>query len=263
MRLDASQARDGAVIRYGVRKGTRAPVVLLHGAGMDHTTFDDVAGALADDGHTVVALDQRGHGASRPGVPTAERLVTDVEAIVSQLGAARPVLVGHSLGGNVAQDLVRRDPTRYAGLVVIGSTWNAGPLARWERVSLALATPLLALIPGRRLPGMLADASAATEEGRAEARRLFEALTPKEFLAAWRATAHFVSPAPAARTPIPLLLVRGADDATGNIATAMPRWASAEGVQERIVDGAGHLVMADAPTETITILRGFLAGLAA
>jgi pimeloyl-ACP methyl ester carboxylesterase len=49
---------------------------------------------------------------------------------------------------------------------------------------------------------------------------------------------------------------------TGNIATAMPRWARAEGVSEHVVDGAGHLVTQDAPDAVTAVIQSFLAGMA-
>ena len=66
-----------------------------------------------------------------------------------------------------------------------------------------------------------------------EAATMCHRILPKRtFLDVWRATVSLVDPDPAYRTPVPLGLIRGADDRTGNIATAMPRWAAAEGVTE-------------------------------
>ena len=69
----------------------------------------------------------------------------------------------------------------------------------------------------------------------------------------------FVDPEPNYRTPIPLCLIRGSSDKTGNIATAMPRWADTEGVVEHVVPGAGHLVTQDAPDAVTAIIQSFLA----
>ena len=86
----------------------------------------------------------------------------DLAALLDALDLQHPVLVGHSLGGNLSQALVRRHPDRAAGLVVIGATWNAGPLTPAERLALRLAAPMLGLIPAGRLPGLMAKASAVT-----------------------------------------------------------------------------------------------------
>jgi len=112
----------------------------------------------------------RGHGLSRPGGRfTTRRAIGDLLALLAHLGLARPVLVGHSLGGNLSQALIRRDPLVARGLIAIDCTWNTGPLSRRERALLKAAAPGLRLIPRKRLPAVMAYASAVTELGRADA----------------------------------------------------------------------------------------------
>jgi hypothetical protein len=80
---------------------------------------------------------------------------------------------------------------------------------------------------------------------RADLIRASSNLSKSEFLGVWRATTEFVVPEP--DTPVPLLLMRGERDRSGNIATGRLRWAEAEGVREIVVPGAGHVVTQDAP----------------
>ncbi|MEV7646791.1 alpha/beta hydrolase [Arthrobacter sp. NPDC089319] len=251
----------GVSLHYTDISGLEPAVVFLHGAGADHVMFEAQAAALAERGQRVVLLDLRGQGQSQPNTkrPTAELFVQDVEALIAELGLERPVLAGHSLGGNIAQELVRRSPEKYAGLVVLGSTWNAGPLKFTERFLLRLAGPMLALVPARSLPKVMAKASAVTDAGRADAERAFAQVTKRGFIDVWRATVQFVAPEAGYRTPIPLLLVRGAEDRTGNIALAMPAWAAAENVAERVIPDAGHLVTQDAPTAVTKAIIKFMA----
>ena len=61
---------------------------------------------------------------------------------------------------------------------------------------------------------------------------------------------------------MPLCLLRGSADRTGNISTAMPAWAAAEGVTEHVIPGAGHLVSQDAPALVTAEVLGFLGILA-
>ncbi|MFF2495753.1 alpha/beta fold hydrolase [Agromyces sp. NPDC058064] len=261
-KLDARLPLPGVSLRYADSGGEGHPIVFLHGAGVDRTMFSAQRDALVAAGYRAVLVDLRGHGGSRPNSArlTADLLTSDVEALVGHLGLQQPALVGHSLGGNLAQRLVRRDPGRWAALAALDSTWNAGPLTGLERAALRSAAPVLRLIPARSLPRMMADASAVAQTARDELARVFAEQTKAEFIAVWRATTEFVEPDPDYRTPIPLLLVRGAADRTGNIATAMPRWAAAEGVDEVVVEGAGHVVTLDAPDEVSAVLRRFLNG---
>lgn len=263
MELDGSLRRDGCVLRYSDIAGSGIPVVFIHGAGADHAMFESQRDVLRAAGFRVVLFDLRGHGVSRPNTAaiTADVLVSDVEALIAHLGLSRPVLIGLSLGGNIAQRLVRQAPNGYRALGVLDSTWNTGPLSWIERSSLRLAAPLLRLIPARSLPGVMADASAVTEPARAYLRRAFAAISKAEFLKIWRVTTEFVEPDSDYRTQLPLLLMRGAKDRTGNIATSMPQWAIADGVAEVVIPDAGHVVTLDAPEPVNFALLAFLRNL--
>ncbi len=84
----------------------RGPVVmLLHGGGQNRHAWKGSGAALAAHGYRVVALDARGHGDSAWD-PAAdydmETLARDLLAVIDQLGADRPAVVGASLGGITA-----------------------------------------------------------------------------------------------------------------------------------------------------------------
>jgi pimeloyl-ACP methyl ester carboxylesterase len=92
--------------RIGVfTSGTRPPLVLVHGASADHTTFR-VVGPIFGERFTVHAIDRRGRGASSDTPPySIEREFEDVAAVASALAreAGAPVdVVGHSYGGRCA-----------------------------------------------------------------------------------------------------------------------------------------------------------------
>jgi 3-oxoadipate enol-lactonase len=252
--------QPGCVLRFEDSGGSGDAVVLTHGAGADHHMFDAQFEALAASGQRAVVWDMRAHGESTPSnVPfTAELALQDLSALVEHLDLSHPVLAGHSLGGNLSQALVRRHPQRFGALVVMDSTWNTGPLTRTERFLLKVAAPALSIIPATSLPALMARVSAVTPEARSDATRAFSQMTKKQFIQVWRATVAFVDPDPLYRTPIPLCLIRGSRDKTGNIATAMPRWADTERVTEHVVPGAGHIVTQDAPGAVTAILQSFL-----
>jgi pimeloyl-ACP methyl ester carboxylesterase len=85
--------------------GSGPPLVLVHGAASDHTTFR-VVGPLFERRFTVHAIDRRGRGASGDGPGwTIEREYDDLRAVVEAVAAESraPVdVVGHSFGGRVA-----------------------------------------------------------------------------------------------------------------------------------------------------------------
>ncbi|MFD0475760.1 alpha/beta fold hydrolase [Nonomuraea thailandensis] len=251
---------QGCDLRYADSGGDGLPLVFSHGAGADHVMFDAQRVHLRDRGYRVVVWDLRGHGLSRPaGVPfTAGQAVADLCALIGHLALDRPVLVGQSLGGNLGQAVVRRHPGLARALIVIGATSNTAPLSWRERLLVKAAAPMLSAMPARNLPGLMADASAVTQDARTDARRAFGQLSKKEFLQVWRATVAFLSPDPGYRTPVPLCLIRGERDGTGNIAAAMPRWAGTENVQEVVIPGAGHIANQDNPRAVSEAIEAFL-----
>ncbi|WP_230108976.1 alpha/beta fold hydrolase [Microbacterium foliorum] len=251
---------DGCTVAYSDSGGTGRPVLFLHGAGVDHAMFEQQVGAVSSSGRRSVTWDMRAHGLSRPNTSpiTANQLVSDAESVIAALGLSRPVLVGHSLGGNIAQELIRRNPAGFSAMAVMDATWNAGPLSSVERLLLRLAAPMLALVPERFLPEVMAKASAVTPSGRSDLARAFAQVPKREFLAIWRSTVSLVSPAPDYRTPVPLLLVVGDRDRTGNIAKAMPAWARHEGTREVVIPEAGHVPSQDSPAAVTEALLRFL-----
>ena len=98
---------DGVPIAV-FRSGTGPPLVLVHGATADHTTWRTSGPRLAAR-HALHAIDRRGRGASGDGPPGApyaiEREFDDLAAVVDAVAAetgTRVDVVGHSYGGRIA-----------------------------------------------------------------------------------------------------------------------------------------------------------------
>jgi len=66
-------------------------------------------------------------------------------------GVQRAVLVGQSMGGNIAQEVVFRQPERVAALVAVGCACNTLPSSVYQRAILAVTSALLRLMPERLL----------------------------------------------------------------------------------------------------------------
>ncbi|MWA05139.1 alpha/beta fold hydrolase [Actinomadura sp. LD22] len=111
---------QGGRLPVRTRDGSPAALVFLHYWGGSHRTFAPVIDRLAS-GSAVVSYDHRGWGAARdlPGPYGIERLADDVLDVVRGLGLGRYVLVGHSMGGKVAQLAAARRPEGLAGLVLV------------------------------------------------------------------------------------------------------------------------------------------------
>ena len=105
-------------------------LLLLHGFTGAKEDFADWIDAFAAHGFHVVAPDNRGHGAS--GQPTDESAYslatspTTPDGLADALGWDRFALLGHSMGGMIAQILALAAPERLTALVLMDTTYTRG-----------------------------------------------------------------------------------------------------------------------------------------
>lgn len=105
--------------------GTGRTVVLLTGFGANAHVYDKFAPKLVPEYH-VYAITRRGFGASSAPATgySADRLGDDVLEVLDQLKINRPVLVGHSLGGEELSSIGSRHPDKVAGLVYLDAAYG-------------------------------------------------------------------------------------------------------------------------------------------
>jgi len=105
---------------YDYRPGDGPALVFLHYWGGSARTWRPVIDQLP--GRAIVAIEARGWGRSRglPGPYTLEQLAQDTRDVIAQAGLSDYVLVGHSMGGKVAQLVAAARPAGLAGLVLVG-----------------------------------------------------------------------------------------------------------------------------------------------
>ena len=156
--LDRDVTLRGLRFAYREHPGGGRPIVLLHGVASNAKIWLLVGPLLAKK-FRVVALDQRGHGRSdKPdsGYDFAT-VAGDLLAFIDTLGLERPVLAGHSWGGNVALEFAATHPDRLSGLVLVDGGFmemSARPGMTWERAERELAPPdLTHLTPDQLIAG--------------------------------------------------------------------------------------------------------------
>jgi non-heme chloroperoxidase len=109
--------------------GSGRPLVLLAGLGNTAHIFDKFAPKLTATYH-VYGITRRGFGASSSPSPSsdtaysADRLGDDVLAVLDALKLSRPVLAGHSLGGEELSSIGSRHPTKVAGLIYLDAGYS-------------------------------------------------------------------------------------------------------------------------------------------
>ena len=128
---------DGGWLNYATA-GEGAPVVFIHGFGLDSGMWDPQWAAFAKR-HRVIRYDLRGYGSSSlPEGPYSH--VDDLLALIDFLGASPVHLVGLSLGGRVALRVAVQNPEAVRSLTLAdpaldGHLWSADWLQRWRKMT--------------------------------------------------------------------------------------------------------------------------------
>jgi pimeloyl-ACP methyl ester carboxylesterase len=256
---------------FRARGAGETAVLLLHGIGGGAAIWDDEASAtitaLAAAGHRVLAVDLPGYGESAAlGAPDMDAFVAGVRAVMAAAragGARRTVLVGHSMGGMVAQELLARDPAGVDALVLActsaafgppGGDWQARFVA--ERLAPLDAGLGMAGMARRLVPGMVAPqaAEAAREAAIAVMARVPEAT----YRAALRTIAAFDRRAALASIAVPTLLIAGAHDRTAPPEVMQRMAARIAGSRFVVLPDAGHIANVEAPGPFNAALLEFL-----
>ncbi len=116
----------------GVQMREQPTLILLHGGpGYDHSGFKPLFGQLADVAQ-IVYVDHRDHGRSdrRPAHEwTLDTFADDIVLLCSALGITKPIVLGQSFGGFVAQRYLARHPAHPARVILSSTSHHMG-LAR-------------------------------------------------------------------------------------------------------------------------------------
>ncbi len=261
---------DGGVLHW-IERGSGRPVVLLHGITLD-------AGVwwrqwVISDRCRLMALDLRGHGASRPGTggATIAANADDLAELLVTEDLHGAVLVGHSMGGMVVAHFLATAPAdvvaRVGGVVFVGSAVRAPvrPVRGQDRIDAALSHPRLRRILGR-VPdsdaGRLAVAATFGSGPRLDDLRLvaasYDRLEPAVY---WQAMPSILRHDVRARLaerdalgPIRVVIMVGTRDRLTPLRSARELAASFDGAELRVIEGAGHVLMLERPDEVNAVL---------
>jgi pimeloyl-ACP methyl ester carboxylesterase len=251
--------RPGVSLHYWLGGDARRPLVILtHGATVDHHEWDATADALGDR-YRVLMWDVRGHGLSRPARFTVADAVDDLVALLDALGVEQATLVGHSLGGNLHQELVFRHPGRVASMVCVDSAWNFQRMTWLEALTVKAARPIFQIYPHKLLIEQSLSAASKSKASQEILRPAMTGLPKNEFVEIMVAMTECLHFEPGYAVRKPLLLILGDEDATGNIRKTMPMWAKVEpDCRLVVIPGVRHSPNLDAPDQFHEELMRFL-----
>jgi pimeloyl-ACP methyl ester carboxylesterase len=240
-------------------------VLMLHGIGGGHLSFAPQVETLASSGYRAIAWDMPGYGHSAPIEPyTFKGLAESCIHLIENLKCKSVALVGHSMGGMVAQEVVARRPDLVNKLVLCGTSASFGkPDGDWQREFIAQRTAPLdsgktmvelaqILVPQMVGPGSL-------PEGVQLATHCMSLVPAATYRRALEALVTFDRRANLANIDVPTLLVAGEHDRNAppavmkKMAESIPRSTYIE------MKGIGHLQNLEAPEEFDGLLLNFLA----
>jgi len=239
-------------------------LVFLHGLGGGHAAWDDQCAYFSTHGYRVVAWDQPGYGDAPVVEPyDFERIATALQATIAREAGEPAVLVGHSMGGFVAQELYARHPELVRALALCftssafggsGSDFSRSFVA--ARIAPLDAGQSMADIAAALMPAMRGSRSNA--DGLAHAEHIMANVPPQTYRKAVALLTTFDRRALLPEIRVPTLLLAGSDDRTAP-ASVMQRMAPRiPGAELEILEGCGHLGPMDQPEAFNTALLAFL-----
>ena len=221
-------------------------VVFIHGIGGSARVWTPQMESFAAAGFVPVALDLPGYG-GRPPVAALDfdGLAADVEAQIEQRGLVGPILVGHSMGGMIAQTALRRRPDGYAAAVLactspaFGSADGAFQTKFVaDRLGPLDAGKTMADLAPRMVDRMIGPAADPT--GCAHAVEVMSAVPAETYRAAVRCLVGFDERANLPKIAVPVLCLAGEKDPNAPAAGVERMAGKIPGARYVCLPGVGH-----------------------
>lgn len=251
------------------------PVLLIHGMGSSTFSWRHTLPALAKAGYRAVACDLRGFGLSDKVGAADYSHQAQAEAmahLMNILGISKAVVVGHSMGANVAAHLAVSHPERVEKLVIVdgyfiqkkhmvsritGTMLRFPPFRRWGR--LALRTLLTPDNVTRVIRSAFADPAAVTAQVvSGYMRPLQTAGWDEAALGIVRDLGRSVLTAPLSSIRIEALFIWGEGDRWVPLAKGKAFQRQMVGAELVKIPHAGHMPMEERPHAFNEVLVTFL-----
>lgn len=249
-------------------RGDGPPLLLLAGHGTDSVYWGLQLAAFSRD-FRVLALDHRGTGRSSRGTAplTVERMAEDTLGLLERLGIASAHLLGHSMGGLIAQTLAFRAPDRVQRLVLAATFCRVPARARFMA---GLRTEILARLGAEAYATLMMGWSYTlgffeTEEARELRRRWVRhlerlPLDPRVLAEQAEAVAETDLSGRIGRLRCPTLVLVGEEDFLAPPDLSRELAGLIPGARLVVLPGAGHALNIERAPEFEAAVRAFLLG---
>ncbi len=237
-----------------IERGAGATAVfLLHGVGGGKQAWRDNLPALAAAGYRAIAWDMPGYGQTPAIEPcTVGTLAAALAALIDHVGADRNIVLGHSMGGMVAQELVAMAPARVHGLILSGTSPAFGRAdGNWQqqflrdRFAPLDAGQTMAQLAAQLVPAMMAPD--ADPQALQLAREVMAAVPQASYRAALQAIVAFNRLDDLARIAVPTLCLAGEHDRNASPSVMRRMAERIPGAQYLCLPAVGHLANMERP----------------
>ncbi|MDE2146094.1 MAG: alpha/beta fold hydrolase [Burkholderiales bacterium] len=245
--------------------GGAVRLLLLHGIGGGRAIWAPAVAAFGRAGVDARAIDFPGYGAA-PGRPTMDAMVAAAAAEIDRserTGAGPVVVVGHSMGGLVAQELVARRAAPVRALVLACTSASFGSAdGAWQ--ARFVAERLAPLQAGLGMAGLAAAlvsamvAPAADRAVRAAAAAVMAGVPEASYRTALAALAAFDRRAALPAIGVPTLCLAAAHDRTAPPAMMQRMAQRIPGAEFLCLAGAGHIAPLEQPGAFAAAVLDFL-----
>ncbi len=239
-------------------------IFLLHGVGGGKEAWVNNQPVLAAAGFRTVAWDTPGYGAS-PALAscTNASLADALKKLIAHIGAKRNVLLGHSMGGMIAQELAALHPSLVHGLVLYSTSPAFGKAdGAWQQQFLqSRFAPLdqglgMDGLAGKIVPSMFAPS--ADPARLAEATALMARVPVGSYRAALAAIVSFNRLAELGNIAVPSLCLAGELDLNAPPAVVEKMAGRIAGAQYTCLPGVGHIANIEQPALFNSAVLAFL-----
>ncbi len=244
--------------------GSGPRVILLHGVGLNQSTWAEQVKALASD-FQVITYDLLGHGRSAPAFTNGviSDWVDQLNGVVRDLALDRFALVGFSFGGLIAQSYAAQTSRMIDKLVLMSTVYDRSEAERarvWSRLDLARRYGPHAIISEALIRWFSPEFLNAHSEMLNQYEALLRSNDAASFLSAYKcfATADRDLVGGLAAFDRPALVMTGELDTGSTPAMARNLAGMIPGAECSIIAGGRHMMPVEMADEVNSVLRRFL-----